>query len=365
MKPANLLFLLSLALLLPACSLLATPAAPPPLPTATNLPTQPPARPTLAPTMPPTATPGLNHQTFPVNALQPHTYPDVVSKDTAAEKRVPFGDSYKINRLERPFTQDMMYIPDLDIFDFGLSQDDAWYYVSIRLVGGNPNNELGILYAVELDRDRDGFGDYLITAMPPFSETWSAEIIKIYADTNRDTAGVSPKQSDAPYNGNGFDKLIHSPAERIGDDPDLAWARISPQSSSIVEFAFKKSWAGASFMYGVLADGGLRDVTKLDYVDTFTEREAGSPDKKNQFYPLKALFAVDNTCYQAFGFVATGFEPKICPVIVPPTKAANKNEPPVPGPTVTPDYCTSIGRPNPGNCPYGWADAPYCTCIPG
>lgn len=364
MKPSNLSFLLIIALLLQACSILATPT--PGLPEPTNPPTQ--APPTAAPvsTMPPTETPASIHQIFPVGALQPQVYPDVVSKGTAPEKRAPFGDSYKINRLERPFNQEMIYIPDLDIFDFGISQDDAWYYVSIRLVGGNPNNEMGIMYAVELDLDRDGFGDYLITAMPPFSETWSAEIIKIYADTNRDTAGISPKQSDAPYSGNGFDKLIHSPAERIGDDPDLAWARLSPQSSSIVEFAFKKSWAGTSFVYGVLADGGLRDVTRLDYVDSFTEKEAGSPDKKNQFYPLKALFAVDNTCYQALGFVATGFEPKICPVIVPPTETAKKDKvPPGPGPTITPDYCTSIGRPNPGNCPYGWADAPYCTCIPG
>ncbi|MCS6994872.1 MAG: hypothetical protein N2117_00020 [Anaerolineales bacterium] len=365
MKSSKLSFLLTLAVLLQACSFL--PASPPPAtaPPTSNPPTQaPPTAPPLTPTMPPTETPGLNHQMFPVAALQPQSYPDVTSKDTAAEKRVPFGDSYKINRLERPFTQDMTYLPDLDIFDFGISQDDKWYYVSIRLVGGNPNNDIGIMYAVELDRDRDGFGDFLITALPPFSETWSAENIKIYADTNRDTAGSSPKQSDAPYGGNGFDKLIHSPSERLGADPDLAWVRISPQSSSVLEFAFKKDWAGTTFLYGVLADAGLRDVTKLDYVDAFTEKEAGSPDKKNQFYPLRALFAVDNTCYQAFGFAPTGFEPKICPVIVPPTQAAQK-QPSGPGPTITPDYCTSIGRPNPGNCPYGWADAPYCVCIPG
>ena len=135
----------------------------------------------------------------------------------------------------------MIYLPDLDIVDFGISQDDLWYYVSLRLVGGNPNHPIGILYAVELDTNLDGFGDFLITAQPPFSENWSANNIKIYADTNRDTAGISPKQSDAPFGGNGFDKLTHSLADQIGDDSDLAWVRISPQSSSILEFAFKKS----------------------------------------------------------------------------------------------------------------------------
>ncbi len=364
MKSVIISALLTAAILLQACSSQATTPAPTLLP-PTNLPTQ--APPTAPPiSISPTETPSVRHQVFPVSALQPQSYPDVVSKDTAPEKRAPFGDSYKINRLERPFTQDMLYLPDLDIVDFGISQDETWYYVSLRLVGGNPNNEIGNMYAVELDLDRDGFGDFLITAQRPFGENWSAETIKVYADTNRDTAGISPKQSDAPFGGNGFDKLVHSVADNVGDDPDLAWVRISPQSSSILEFAFKKDWAGSIFMYGVLADGGLKDVTKLDYVNTFTEKEAGSPDKKNQFYPLKALFAVDNTCYQAFGFVATGFEPKICPAIVPPTQTAQKEKaPPGPGITPTVDYCTSIGRPNPGNCPYGWADAPYCVCIPG
>ncbi len=40
---------------------------------------------------------------------------DVTSKDTAPELRAPYGDSYQINRLERPFLQNMKYVPDLDI----------------------------------------------------------------------------------------------------------------------------------------------------------------------------------------------------------------------------------------------------------
>jgi hypothetical protein len=37
------------------------------------------------------------------------------------------------------------------------------------------------------------------------------------------------------------------------------------------------------FIYGVLADGGLKDVGKMDYVDRFTEFEAGSPIKSSKF----------------------------------------------------------------------------------
>jgi hypothetical protein len=48
---------------------------------------------------------------------------DVESSGTAPEKRAPYGDSYDINRLERPFQQDMTYIPDMDIDRFTVNQD--------------------------------------------------------------------------------------------------------------------------------------------------------------------------------------------------------------------------------------------------
>lgn len=312
------------------------------------------------PAPPPTETPGVQHQDIPISAPESRPYPDVVSVDTAPEKRAPYGDSYDLNRLERPFSQEMIYIPDLDITAFSISEDETWYYVSIGLVGKDPNNTLSINYAVELDKNLDGFGDFLILAQPPYTEEWSAANIKIYADTNRNTAGLNPVKSDAPFNGDGFDTLIHSIADGIGDDPDLAWVRINAGPLATVQFAFKKSWAGSQFMYGVMADGGLKDVAKLDYVNHFTLPEAGSPVRRNSYYPLQALYAIDNTCYQAFGFKATGFEPKICPEIVQPQQAQEKE----PGPN-TPDACTAIGRPNPGNCPYGWADYPFCVCIPG
>lgn len=360
MKSLPVFLFILLALTLQACNLNATATPAPVAPTETPLPIQPP--PTEVPA---TAAPEMTHRVFPVSSLAMQPYPDVTSKETAAEKRAPFGDSYQINRLERPFSQDMVYLPDLDIADFGLSQDDTWYYVSIRLVGGNPNNPMNILYGVELDMNLDGFGDFIITALPPFEQTWTVENVSIYQDTNGDSAGLSSKKSDTPFSGNGFDKLIYSPAQGIGDDPDLAWARLSPDNSSLIEFAFKKSWAGSVFMYNALADAGLKDVSQLDYVDRFSLLQAGSPDRSNSAYPLKDLFAVDNTCYQAFGFAASGAEPKICPVIVLPTQSVQKAPDNGPGPTPTVDACTALGRPDPGNCPYGWADYPYCVCIPG
>ena len=51
-------------------------------------------------------------------------------EDTAAERRAPYGDSYDINRLSRPFQQDMTYVPDLDIVTYTVSSDSTWWFVS-------------------------------------------------------------------------------------------------------------------------------------------------------------------------------------------------------------------------------------------
>jgi len=89
-------------------------------------------------------------------------------------------------------------------------------------------------------------------------------------------------------------------------------------------------------MLGVISDAGLKDVAKLDYVDRFTEAEAGSPVKDKQYYPLKALFAVDNTCREAFGFKPTGDESQLCPRPEP-TKRPKEPEPQAtPAPSLPP-----------------------------
>lgn len=334
---------------LPGVSTPAPPTEPPPVNAATDLPQSPEP---------------VEHQMIPISAPDAKPYPDVFSSDTAPEKRAPYGDSYEINRLERPFTQDMTYIPDMDISSFSLSEDGDWYYVSIGLVGKDPNSPANIQFSVELDTNLDSMGDFLIVSQPPYSEEWTADNIKIYSDTNRDTAGYSPSRSDAPFSGNGFDALIHSLADGVGSDQDIAWVRINAGEYATVQFAFKKSFSGGAFLYSVMSDAGLKDIARLDYIDYFTEKDAGSPVRNNPNYPLKSLYAVDNTCYQAFGFKPTGYEPKICPEIVQPFIQVKDPSQPIPS-TPGVDYCTSIGSPNPGNCPWGWSDAPYCVCTPG
>jgi hypothetical protein len=256
---------------------------------------------------------------------------DVESSGTAAEKRAPYGDSYDINRLERPFLKDMTYVPDLDIETFSLSYDNDFYYLSIDLIGTDPNNPLGMQYGVELDLNADGFGDYIVLGLPPFSTDWTNTNVRVYADSDHDVSGLSAEKSDAPITTNGYEDLVFDGSVGTNTDPDLAWVRINFSDAANVQFSFKRSLAGSSFMFGAIADAGLKDVGKLDYVDRFSEAEAGSPVKDKKYYPLGALFAVDNTCREVFGFTPTGYEPQLCPRDQPnPTKKAT-NPPGTPG----------------------------------
>lgn len=259
-----------------------------------------------------TSTPVITHIDFPDNEVRMGAIIfDAESSGTAAEKRAPYGDSYDIYRLERPFTQDMTYIPDADIVSFNVRITEDWIYVSIELIGTEPNNERGIHYGVELDLDRDGFGDYLIWSNPPYSDEWSTDGIQVFTDENHDTGGLSATLSDAPFEGNGYETMIFDGG--VGDDPDLAWLRLFAGQQATVQFAFKSSLAGSSFMLGVLADAGIKDVSKMYYNDRFTEAEAGSPERNEEEYPLKALYAFDNACREAYGFEPTGLEPQLCP----------------------------------------------------
>ena len=132
MKRKNRIFslIVTLTIVLVACNLpfaasaLPTPTLPPALPV--------PPTATLAIVDPLTEVAATNTPEI-IHLLFPSTSPstggiiyDVFSKDTAPEKRAPYGDSYDINRFERPFMQDMIYLSDLDIVTYNLSEDADW-----------------------------------------------------------------------------------------------------------------------------------------------------------------------------------------------------------------------------------------------
>ena len=239
---------------------------------------------------------------------------DVDSSGTGAQRFAPYGDSYRFNRFERPFLADMIYVQDLDIVSFNLSEDVEWYYVSINLVGNNPNNALGINYGVEIDLKIDGFGDYIIWAHPPYTPTWNTTTVQVFQDSNNDSAGLSATLADGVISSNGYDALIYDGESPENTTPGLAWVRFSEDQEANVQFAFQKNLVGSSFRIGVVSDAGLKDVSIYDYNDHFEEFAAGSPIKDKEYYPLGVLYAVDNTCWAAYGYTTTGNEPKACPV---------------------------------------------------
>jgi len=263
---------------------------------------------------PPTPTITVSHALIPADMVKlGDLIYDPVCVDTAVDKRAPYGDSYKINLFERPFSQDMEYLPDVDIVTFNLGRDDKFYYVSIGLVGANPNNPLGIQYAVELDLDADGYGDFIIVSRPPHHVEWSADNVQVLEDRDHDSGGLSAERSDAPLPGTGYETIIFDGGRGADDDPDLAWARINAGKNATVQFAFKQTLAENRFMFGVSADAGLKSIADMDYADRFLKSKAGSPIKNDADYPLKILYAVDNTCWQAQGFSGSYEEPKRCP----------------------------------------------------
>ncbi len=286
-----------------------------------------------APTPTSTVLPAINHVLVPadVNASGSYNY-DVDSSGTAPEHRAPYGDSYDRNLFERPFTQSVMdYLAELDIVTFRMVQDNTWTYVFVELTGGDLNSSAGVDYGVEIDTNHDGFGDVLVWAHPPYAATWSTDTVKVYTDTNHDTGGLSAEKSDAVLGGNGYDTVIF---DRTGSDPDLAWVRLDPHTASTIDFAFKRSLAGNAFMWGAWADAGLKDPSKFNYNDRFKEADAGSPEKSEQYYPIKAIYEVDNTCWVAVGFKPTGEEPHLCPSTAPPATRKPKPIPTPPTPVI-------------------------------
>ena len=332
--------------------------------TPTAIPLPPTAVPPTA--VPPTEAPAepqpIAHQLIPDEAMAVSgevTFYDVDSSGTGPKHYAPFGDSYDLNRLERPFTQaDMTYQPGLDIVTFQLAQSADWNYTFIQMKS-SPLDKAS--YGVELDLDRDGFGDILIWAQAPFSTQWNNDTLQVYLDKNHDNGGANPSKSDAPYPGDGYEVIEFQNGK--GSDPDLAWVRLAPDNPSMLEFAFKRSLTGDSFMWSPWADAGLNNPAQFNYNDRMTLLEAGSPVKENPYYPVKALFSMDNSCRANFGFTPTGYEPLLC-FYEQPTATPGKVQPGItPPPGVTPPIIFIPFCPPPkGGCTYGWIGWPWCQC---
>lgn len=318
-----------ISIILSACS--AVQAVLPQDPTATEIPatiaptevppTIPPVEePTVAPTEAPTDVPTeaapteapIVHTSLPEEVpAQGSFFYDVDSSGTGLKKYAPFGDIFDLNRFERPFTQtEMAYQPELDITQFFMVQKGDYNYAFVKTVGGIHSDEKGGHFGIEVDTDHDGFGDFLIWATPPFAKEWSVEGVSVIQDTNRSTGGINAAKSEAPLTTDGYDTVIFDSG--LGADPDMAWVRISPNNSNIIEFAFKMNLTGSEIMWNPVADAGLADPSKYSYNDFMTASDAGSPIKDSSLYPIKDLYSLDNTCRAYAGFTPNGSEPLLC-----------------------------------------------------
>ena len=336
---------LSLLFLLTACNLPAASveSVEQEIPTATFLP------PTVIPTETPipTATP-IQHQSIPgeLPAERSGQAGDHDSSVTSTQKRAPGGDRFTFGRYERPFNAETMdvYFPYLDIQDTLIYQDDTWIYAVIALESGDENGILAGRYGFEIDANVDGGGDWLILVDSPSATEWSTEGVQVWFDSNDNVGGETTVIADGNASGgDGYESMLFGLEQ--GDDPDLAWARISPDDPNTVQLAVKRSLLAGddTFMTGMWAGTGIFDPAMFDMNDHFTHEQAGAAlVELEYFYPIKAISELDNSCRMAIGFQPTGNEPGSCPVA-----------PPKAGESCQPITCT-------GNYTYYCADT--CTC---
>jgi hypothetical protein len=272
----------------------------------------------------PTAT--VEHVARPENPGSLTSYmTDRSTKALAAERRA-IADNFDKNLVERPFTSEVMdYVEHLDITRAELSLSGSWVYVTIFLEGEPPADSQAV-YAVEIDGDLDGRGDWYISGVVPASSDWTTDGVFVWRDSNNDVGGVVPLEADPPQPvWDGYDEQLF--AQGIGTDPDAAWIRRSPTQPDRVQLAFKYSLidSDGEFMWGVWSEEMVIQPGWMDYNDHFTPEEAGSPEISSSLYPIKQVAMMDNTCRWTVGFTPDGTEPGVCYVA-----------PPTPTPTITP-----------------------------
>jgi hypothetical protein len=292
------------------------------------------------PTTPPTAT----SEAPPVDVVTPESTPtapivhlvtpgepplasrymtDRSSLALASERR-SIADDFNNNVYERPFSsQTMDYKGYLDLTRGEIAGSAPWIYVTLFLEAP-PDPAEPASYAVEIDLDLDGRGDWLIVAAAPPDGSWTTDGVRVYQDANNDVGAHTPVRNDPPpQTGDGYETLVFD--QGVGPDPDAAWVRLPPQGGNRVQIAFKHGLilSDNEFLWGgwTFADP---QPGWFDLHDHFSIQQAGSPLSESSYYPLQALALMDNTCRWGYDFDPAPSLPGVCRI------------PPTPTPTVTP-----------------------------
>ncbi len=243
------------------------------------------------------------------------TLADTDASIKAEENRVLSGDNFLNNLYERPFTaMEMVYQPDLDIYEVDFAFDEAYFYFTIRLNGPSTQGQrLTGMYGIEFDLDLDGRGDVIVLAENPQGQ-WTPKNVRSFFDKNNDVGGLTPMIADVGFSGDGYDQRTE-----INVD-NLAFARLAPDEDHSVQIAVSHALLAYpdQFLWGAWVDKGRMQIREFDYNDTMGPSEAGSPFIDSEDYPIKALFNFDNTCRLPYGFEQMGSSyPGMCITMAP------------------------------------------------
>lgn len=250
------------------------------------------------------------------------TVHDQTDEKTAKDKFAFGGDVFNLGWYERPFDQNMGYLPFIDLAKILMTREDSnWVYVKIfasaPVADGKDSKPL---YGLEMDTDLDNRGEFILLTGIPAGTEWSTDAVKIMSNSDNNMGGVKPVLPDAnPAEGKGYDTEVFNAGK--GTDPNLAWSRISPDDPKCIDIAFKSSFIGGAkgkFLYAAWSLVGLQDLTKFEFNDHFTKAEAGSPLKEDKdVYPVKGIWGVDNTARIPSGFVPGGLMPGLAETFQP------------------------------------------------
>ncbi len=242
------------------------------------------------------------------------TVHDQTNEKTAKDKYAFGGDVFGLGWYERPFDQNMGYLPFIDLSKILMTRvDPNWVYVKLFMAAPVADGkDSKPLYGIEMDTDLDNRGEFLLLTGIPTGTEWSTEGVMIMSNSDNNMGGSKPVLPDTSIaEGKGYDTEVFNAGK--GDDPNLAWARVSPDDPKCIDIAFKSSFIGGAkgkFIWLSWALVGIQDLTKFEFNDHFTKADAGSPLKEDKdLYPIKGIWGVDNTPRIPSGFEPGGLMP--------------------------------------------------------
>ncbi len=246
------------------------------IPTQLPTPNQPPT-PTLTPT--PTQ---IQHMTRPG---EPSYIPDQITADCSLGKTIVPAQPIHIPKacdntiddfIERPVTTDLQtYFPYLDIWQAQFGANRNWLFAQIRVFNAvSPTVTTDLYYFFKLDLNFDGRNSNVVVVsvknLPIDLISWTVDGVQAWSDVDGTISTV-------------FD-------QGVGADPDLVWARRSP---NMIEMAIKPSILNLNgpsrFAWSAWAYQGT--LAPPDIV-----LKAVTPD----------LYQIDNTCVRGFNGISSG-----------------------------------------------------------